>query len=204
MTASHLIDRTPRDATGALIVWILAQTLVLVLITRETSIIPGLSRRDALAVLAACDAGLAGMLFPALVRTGWGCAEALATMLILLMLAGAACGAGWMRVASAGGYVAGWLAALRFWEWAFRGRRSSFGSAVGTLVVLGGALLAYLAVDFTAPGARQILEHSPIPAAWKSAGLHFPPLSAAATIAFIVTSGAVARSWLAPKAGENR
>lgn len=204
MTASHPIDRTRRDAAGALIFWILAQTLVLVVITRETSIVPGLSRRDALAVLAACDAGLAGLLFPALVRTGRGCAEAMATMLILLMLAGVACGAGWMPVASAGVYVAGWLAALRCWEWAFRGRRSAFGTAVGTLVVLGGALLAYLAVDFTAPGAWQVLEHTPIPAGWKSARLHFPPPAAAATIAVVLITGAVARSRIASRIIEIR
>lgn len=190
-------QRGRSDAAWALVFWIIAQTVVLVLVTRDRPVVAGLARADALRAMAAFDAALAALLFPALVPTWRHWAEASGVMIVMLGLATLAAGAGWQRNASACTYLALWLLALRAWAGAAErsGRLGSISTAAATLFAVGGAVLAYASTEFAGTDLRAAA-WNPVVTAWDSASFHFPPPAACAMMGVLVASGlAISRGF---------
>lgn len=185
-----------RDGPVALVVWIVAQTAVLVALSRGWTISIALTSADSLACMAAASTALAALLFPALVRSWRNVASATGVVIVMLALAAGLAEANWRQAASSVLYLSMWLLALRAWAPLLRSRRKSLlGQAIAALLCLGAGVAHYARVEFSAGGWWSIF---PISAAWHAGTLHFPPLIDLTLLAVLLIVAVIGRGhWRA-------
>jgi hypothetical protein len=174
---THQPQTEGSDGLAALVTWIVVLTAALVALSRGWRPSIALTQSDALPCIAATAAGLAALLFPALVRSWRLFSTAAGVVVAMLALAGRLDDADWRLTATASGIVCGWLLALRVWAPVFPSpRKSLLGNAIAAIVCIGGALTHYFGAEFAAGRWSSV---SPIKWAWDSSCPHFDPLIAA-------------------------
>jgi hypothetical protein len=143
-----------RPFTGALALWLGIQlSIILITVLRIPLAAHYVEPAEGLAphLLLGAQVVAAGLLFPFLLRDLDSTAQVLATAIPFQLAAGYLGGLSMGELMPAAGFVAGWIATLHVWAIALPDARTQMlGVGLANCATLGGAILRYLRLEFTA------------------------------------------------------